>query len=468
MERKAGFGEHEIHGAKRRKYADTEVQAKTSWEPLPTTSTITRSQIGTTDTVGSLHQDVYNILKTGHVKFLVGKLNLSQNHTVKEQEAQDKFLQSCGRYRHDIIPDGNSLYRAVAESFYGDQSEHLSLRQQTLSFVQSIDTSQQIIKGKPYHFFSSASQLGDWTKVTEIAALSYILHVNIHVLTGDKDCIIPQKFKPCNFGGSETARHIYISWLSTGHFDAITDEQNPNPEYSQWFQQQLLSNKLCVVHESDSDMHTSRSDVGIQTTEEQTRSGIDEFNALLLEVANDLGQDEFQQLVFLCKGKIWKSMREKVQNCMDLFQILEDQRLLSWRDASYLIDLLTKIKRIDLVEKVRTNHPGMLSDGISWIKTHLMQKYKKNFQNFKPIPWNENKTRSLTEIYTRLKVTESNKRERFKKGTILTNEKDIFSLYSDKRIKIEGAPGMGNQLSSENWHMIGLVVNCLNFSCCFF
>ncbi|XP_070532842.1 uncharacterized protein [Ptychodera flava] len=401
-----------------------------------------------TDTVGSLHQDVYNILKTGHVKFLVGKLNISQNHTVKEQEAQDKFLQSCGRYRHDIIPDGNSLYRAVAESFYGDQSGHLSLRQQTLSYIKSVGTCHLNIKGKPHHFFSRASQLGDWTKVTEIAALSYILHVNIHVLTCDKDCIIPPKFKPCHFGGPETTRDIYISWLSTGHFDAITDERKPNPEYSQWFQQQLSSNKLCVVQESDINKSCSANEIQTPSmTETQTRSGIYEFNAVLHDVANELGQDEFQQLLLLCKGIIPKSRSENLWNCMDLFQTLEDQGLISRRDASFLIELLTEIKRMDLVEKVRTHHPGSLADGISWIKTHLRKKYKKHYRNFKPIPWNENMSLSLTKLYTRLKVTKSNERKRFKKGKILTNEKAIFGkkgLHEDfARIQIEGAPGMG-------------------------
>ncbi|XP_070537050.1 uncharacterized protein [Ptychodera flava] len=158
---------------------------------------------------------------------------LKSNQTVIEQEAQDKFLKSKGLYRHHIIPDGNSLYRAIAESFYGDQSRHNDLREKAVKYArENLFQSQHASEG-------DAELYAALDRSTKENILSHLLGVPIHVLIGGGDSRTEPKFHTHSPGNTDTERPIYISWLSIGHYDAVVSNANPNEVYIKWLEQQM-------------------------------------------------------------------------------------------------------------------------------------------------------------------------------------------------------------------------------------
>lgn len=79
---------------------------------------------------------------------------------------------------------------------------------------------------------------------------------------------------------------------------------------------------------------------------------VEELNALLLDISNELKDDNLKNLTFLCNGVIGKKPLENVKSGTDLFQLLKEKEKITRGDTAFLHYLLLKINRSDLAEKV--------------------------------------------------------------------------------------------------------------------
>ncbi|XP_038585328.1 OTU domain-containing protein 1 [Micropterus salmoides] len=153
-----------------------------------------------------------------------------------EVEKQNRYLQERHKYRYHIIPDGNCLYRAVCKATYGDQARHGELREQTVHHIADhLDEFNPIIEGDVGEFLINAAQDGAWAGYPELLAMSQMLNVNIHLTTGGS-LESPTVSTMVHYLGEEDASKpaIWLSWLSNGHYDVLTDKSLPNPEYEDW------------------------------------------------------------------------------------------------------------------------------------------------------------------------------------------------------------------------------------------
>lgn len=80
----------------------------------------------------------------------------------------------------------------------------------------------------------------------------------------------------------------------------------------------------------------------------------DEFNAVLLQISNELKDDNLNNLKFLCSDCIGKKHLEKVKMGVDLFQLLKEANKIEPGDTRFLCEMLDKINRRDLGDKVRS------------------------------------------------------------------------------------------------------------------
>lgn len=77
------------------------------------------------------------------------------------------------------------------------------------------------------------------------------------------------------------------------------------------------------------------------------------FNALLLEISDQLSPDHLENLKFLCRDLIGKRNLEKIQSGINLFQRLMEFNKVTPENTEYLCELLIQVKRPDLSEKLR-------------------------------------------------------------------------------------------------------------------
>ncbi|XP_067108062.1 OTU domain-containing protein 1 [Osmerus mordax] len=162
-----------------------------------------------------------------------------------EVEKQNKYLQEKHKYRFQIIPDGNCLYRAVCKAAYGDQSMHKDLREQTMHHIADhLDEFNPIIEGDVGEFLINSAQEGTWAGYPELLAMSQMLNVNIHLTTGGS-LESPTVSTMVHHLGEEDASKpaIWLSWLSNGHYDVLLDRCLPNPEYEDWFRHSQIQRK---------------------------------------------------------------------------------------------------------------------------------------------------------------------------------------------------------------------------------
>nr|CAB3264601.1 OTU domain-containing protein 5 [Phallusia mammillata] len=163
-----------------------------------------------------------------------------QNKVLQEINAQDDFLwKNHGLQRFLIVPDGNCLYRAVAQALVHDQSKHMVLRREVVQHIQNnIDDFKDIIEGDAWEFLKAASRDSTWASYTEILAITQMLDINITIVTGgtsdnDKVHVTLHHFHPA--GGKITPKDtVWLSWLSNGHYDLIVDHKMENIHYDEW------------------------------------------------------------------------------------------------------------------------------------------------------------------------------------------------------------------------------------------
>ncbi|XP_070537195.1 OTU domain-containing protein 1-like [Ptychodera flava] len=248
---------------------------KTQYQKLKSTQTVIEQE-AQDEFLKSQDSEVINVPRTDVTRHGVFMKTLCQrlkgNQTVIQQEAQDEFLESRGLFRYDIIPDGNSLYRAIAESFYGDQSRHDDLKQRAVKYARkNLLQSQHASEGD---LELSQEPLG---KSSEVNAVSHLLSVHIHVLIGGEDSQKEPKFHIHSPENADTDRNIYISWLSTGHYDAVVSHMNYNKVYMEWLEQQLSccwSTELQQQKVKDASSQVPSGHLPTSTQGEQDTSGI--------------------------------------------------------------------------------------------------------------------------------------------------------------------------------------------------
>nr|XP_046240295.1 protein FADD [Scatophagus argus] len=76
------------------------------------------------------------------------------------------------------------------------------------------------------------------------------------------------------------------------------------------------------------------------------------FNADLLEISNQLSAEQLSQLKFLCRDHIGKREMENIDTGIKLFDILTQRGKLGPDNTDYLRQLLTEIRRPDLLSKI--------------------------------------------------------------------------------------------------------------------
>lgn len=78
-----------------------------------------------------------------------------------------------------------------------------------------------------------------------------------------------------------------------------------------------------------------------------------EFNAILLEISNQLTKDQLEKIKFLCKDVVGKREQENIDTGSKLFQSLTEKSKLGVDNKEYLCRLLQGIQRHDLSDKLK-------------------------------------------------------------------------------------------------------------------
>nr|XP_060638373.1 OTU domain-containing protein 1 [Anolis sagrei ordinatus] len=161
-----------------------------------------------------------------------------------EVEKQDKYLRQQGRFRFHIIPDGNCLYRAVCQAAHGEQRRHGELREQTVHYIADhLEHFGALIEGDVGEFLVNAAQDGAWAGYPELLAMGRMLGLAVRLTTGGRPesptVATMEHALPGGLGHQprRSSGSIWLSWLSSGHYDAVLDRPAPNPEYEAWCRQ---------------------------------------------------------------------------------------------------------------------------------------------------------------------------------------------------------------------------------------
>ncbi|XP_008110635.1 OTU domain-containing protein 1 [Anolis carolinensis] len=156
-----------------------------------------------------------------------------------EVDKQDKYLRQQGRFRFHIIPDGNCLYRAVCQATHGEQRRHSELREQTVHYIADhLEHFGAVIEGDVGEFLVNAAQDGAWAGYPELLAMGRMLGLTVRLTTGgrpESPTVATMEHALPGLGPAPAPRRtIWLSWLSSGHYDAVLDRPCANPEYEAW------------------------------------------------------------------------------------------------------------------------------------------------------------------------------------------------------------------------------------------
>lgn len=77
-----------------------------------------------------------------------------------------------------------------------------------------------------------------------------------------------------------------------------------------------------------------------------------EFKSVLLEISDSLHGDQLDKLKYLCQEEIGKRRMEKIDSGTMLFVALTERGKLGADNTEFLAQLLTKICRDDLLQKL--------------------------------------------------------------------------------------------------------------------
>lgn len=104
------------------------------------------------------------------------------------------------------------------------------------------------------------------------------------------------------------------------------------------------------------------------------------FNAVLLSISDQLSSDQLNDLKFLCNRFIGKKILEKVSSGRDLFQLLTERQRLGADNTQFLSDLLEKVHRQDLSDKLNgfVNQSGSNDDHLDDVEEGTVSKLHVN------------------------------------------------------------------------------------------
>lgn len=88
---------------------------------------------------------------------------------------------------------------------------------------------------------------------------------------------------------------------------------------------------------------------------------MDPFLVLLHSVSASLSSGELTELKFLCQGRVGKRKLERVQSGVDLFSVLLEQNELDPHHTELLRELLTSLRRQDLLRRLDDFEAGAVS-----------------------------------------------------------------------------------------------------------
>ncbi|XP_070556172.1 uncharacterized protein [Ptychodera flava] len=184
------------------------------------------------------------------------------------------------------------------------------------------------------------------------------------------------------------------------------------------------------------------------TTCKRRKTDSPDFNNLLCDLADEITEDTFKEMIYRCSKTIPKGKLQKYTSPFQLFTALTESGFMSENDTKMLEELLEKVGRRDLVERVtqfmigHASHSGM-AEGIEEMLECLKKFYEVNFKKFQPLAWNDNFFLCMSEVYTRLVAEEVDERGSVSK-TVAVEE--ILKVCNGERIRIEGAPAIGKTM----------------------
>lgn len=92
---------------------------------------------------------------------------------------------------------------------------------------------------------------------------------------------------------------------------------------------------------------------------------MDPFRVLLHSVSADLSSGELTELKFLCQGLVSKRKLERVQRGHELFEVLLEQKDLEAEHTALLRDLLSSLRRQDLLRRLDDFEAGAAAGAAS-------------------------------------------------------------------------------------------------------
>ncbi|XP_061184435.1 uncharacterized protein LOC133192444 [Saccostrea echinata] len=164
------------------------------------------------------------------------KILKSYSDSDVEFEEQNRYLASFGLQWNAIVGDGNCLFRSISFSLYGHQDNHLHLRNLAVDtlrgnmvFFQNYflqDT------GTPEEQISNLGQPNSYAGQECILALSMALNINILVTLGGDVPNNQVSTYENTFSQGQPQQTIHIAWRRAGggHYEAVTEIDNENPE----------------------------------------------------------------------------------------------------------------------------------------------------------------------------------------------------------------------------------------------
>lgn len=198
----------------------------------------------------STHVDVPSSINTNtsgdrHSKFKAATVHNSQSESPEEQEDQEVINQNI--FLHDnynlnrfrIIPDGNCLYRSISQALCRDQSHHMDLRREVVRFMRkNLNRFNPLIEGNPADYLREALIENSWGGYLEILAMTELYDINIIIVLGGTGETHPVSLTCHHFSGEiQPKETVWLSWLSSGHYDLIVDYPPNNREYNDWINQ---------------------------------------------------------------------------------------------------------------------------------------------------------------------------------------------------------------------------------------
>ncbi|TNN52348.1 FAS-associated death domain protein [Liparis tanakae] len=83
-----------------------------------------------------------------------------------------------------------------------------------------------------------------------------------------------------------------------------------------------------------------------------------QFHSVLLDISNQLAQTQLEDMKFLCRDFVGKRELEKITSGTQLFQVLTERGRLAAGNTQFLSQLLTRIHRSDLSDKLDNFESG--------------------------------------------------------------------------------------------------------------